>query len=327
VWSLEAGLNPALDPERNDLLEVRFVDTGTVATVRDGSLYGALYARDTAIVNLDARLDTIAATIIEQINKIQTQGNGTADLAGAISSTNPAVDGVTPLGSAGLPFAITTPGSFDIVDHDAGGNATVSTINVTGATTLNSLAAAINASGAHVTASVSPDGSTITLTPDAGYTFHFANDSTNILAALGLNGLFTGNDARTMGVNQDIIDNPGLLASGYSTDVLDTGDNSAALDMADVRNGLFLDSNSSTINDYYETTIARLGVDARASLDVLHEEEVSVASFERRRLEVSSVSIDEEVTYLMNYQRAYEASARVVTVTDRMLDALLGMAR
>jgi len=103
VWELEAVLNSSLDPERDDLLEVRFVDTGTVATIRDGALYGALHVRDTVIVDLDQRLDTIAATIIQEINKIQIQGSGTSDYAGTVSSTNPTVDAVTPLGAAACP--------------------------------------------------------------------------------------------------------------------------------------------------------------------------------------------------------------------------------
>ena len=52
-----------------------------------------------------------------------------------------------------------------------------------------------------------------------------------------------------------------------------------------------------------------------------------VQGFEQRRLAISGVSIDEEVTLLLQFQRAFEASARIVTVTDRMLDSLMAMAR
>lgn len=326
VWELEGVQNAALDPERGDLLEVRFAHNGKLATIRNGSLYAALYIRDTVIVELDEHIDTLAATIIEGINRIQTQGNGSENLSGTISSTNPTVDAVTALTVAGLPFSVTA-GTFDIVDYDAAGTATTSTITITAATTLNDLAAAINASGAQVTATVSGSGDTLSIAPSAGYTFCFANDTSNVLTALGINGLFTGYDARTISVNPDILDHPAWLTSAYSTDILDTGDNSAALEMADVRNAFLCDGNTSTINDYYETTIVEFGVATRSNLQILQVEEASLNSCQRRRLEVSSVSLDEEVTFMINFQRAYEASARVVTVVDRMFDALLSMAQ
>ncbi len=40
---------------------------------------------------------------------------------------------------------------------------------------------------------------------------------------------------------------------------------------------------------------------------------------------ISGVSIDEETTNLMSYQRAYEAAARVVTTVDALTQAVLQM--
>ena len=41
------------------------------------------------------------------------------------------------------------------------------------------------------------------------------------------------------------------------------------------------------------------------------------------RMSVSGVSIDEEVTNLITFQRAYQASSRVLTSIDEMLDKLI----
>ena len=70
-----------------------------------------------------------------------------------------------------------------------------------------------------------------------------------------------------------------------------------------------------------------MGVNARANSNNLLIEEQFVDTFNRRRSEVSGVSIDEEVTFLLQFERAFQASARVVTTTDRMLESLLAMAR
>ncbi len=320
---IEAVRNPLLDPERGDLVELRFVDTGILVDVQDGEVFGALQVRDSAIPAVDARLDTIAGALIQGINAIHSQGNGLTNYTGTVSSSNPVTASTDPLVAAGLPFTV-TPGTFDVVVYDASNVATTTTITIAAGTTLDDLATQLSGA-ANLTATVS--GNQLDITPAAGFSFAFTNDNTNALPALGLNGLFTGFDARTIGINQDLANDPGLIASGYSTDVLNTGDNSAALDMAALREALVLDGGASTIAQYYQSTIAELGVDARSNLDNLETQQLFVQDFDSRRQAISGVSLDEEVTSLILFQRAFEASARVIGIADRMLETLINIAR
>ncbi|HOJ33465.1 MAG TPA: flagellar hook-associated protein FlgK [Candidatus Hydrogenedentes bacterium] len=320
--------NSSLDPVRNDLLEVRFADTGSLVSATGGELYGSLQIRDTAIPSIMGRLNTIAGTMIEQINRIHSQSNGTVNRTGTVTSSNAVTDPTIALTTAGLPFSVTVPGSFQIAVYDSSGNLIAGapfTVSINAGDSLNDLASAINAVAPGTISAVVNADNTLSISAGAGYSYTFANDTAGILTALGINGLFTGTDARTIAVNSDIIANPGLLSSGFSLDPLATGDNTAALQMAALRNQLIFDSGSSSFNDYYESTIAQLGVEARANNVVFQTETAFADDFARRREEVSGVSIDEEVTQLLQYQRAFEAAARLVTVTDRMLDALLGM--
>lgn len=327
---LEAYRNPALDPERGDLVEVRFAANSRIPDIRDGEIYSALDLRDNVLTKYDQRLDTIAAAIIKEINDIHGDANGLDGISGTITSSNSAVDGTTVLNAAGLPFTVTA-GSFSIVVYDAVG-AVAGTLNIAvdpTTDTVITLRDKINTAAgvAGVGLSAVESSGALQLTVASPETFVFDNDTSGLLTAMGLNGLFTGYDARTMGVNADILANPRLLSSAYSIDPLDTGDNTAALAMADVRNLKILDSGASTIDNFYEVMLVDLGIETRAALDMLEVEQAFVTNFQQRRQEVSGVSIDEEVTFMMQYQRAYEASARVVTVTDRMLDALMAMAR
>ena len=320
---LVAQQDPTIDPLRSDLVTVRFADNGAALDIRDGKLYGALTARDTDLAQVATRLDQIAGAIISEINRIHSTGNGLDNLSGTISGSNSVSDPATALSSAGLPFDL-APGSFDVVVYDASGAPTTTTVTITASTTLNDLVASLNAIP-NFSASVG-SGNTLRLGAASGNTFSFANDTSGVLTALGINGLFTGHNAATIGVNQDIQNNPRLLTSGYSTDVLNTGDNATALALAGVRNAMVFDNGTATIQNFYESLIVRVGVDARANSQTLDVQRAFVNDFQRRREEVSGVSIDEEVTQMMQFERGFQAAARVITIVDRMLDVLLNTA-
>ena len=67
-----------------------------------------------------------------------------------------------------------------------------------------------------------------------------------------------------------------------------------------------------------------VGVESRAAEEELGIQQTFVDDFQRRRQQVSGVSLDEEISLLIQYQRAFEGSARVITVTDRMLGMFKG---
>lgn len=321
---IEAFPDPTIDPTRGDLLSLRFVDNGNAFNVADGEVFAAFNVRDTILVDLDSRIDTLAAGLIQQINAIHSQGNGLRNLSGTISSGN-FIAAATALDGGALAFPVTAGGTFDVVVFDSMGNETTTTVTVSAGMTLNGLQAALDAIPNFSSSVV--NGNQLDLGADAGFTYTFTNDSSGVLTALGVNGLFVGTDATTIGINQTIADTPALLSSAFSTDVLDTGDNSVALALAEIRNTEFFESGTATINDFYESTIVKVGIDANANTATFEVEEAFVREFERRRLEVSGVSLDEELTNIIQFQRAFEASARVIITTDRMLETLINMIR
>jgi len=328
---LETVVDTTIDPDRPDLLTVRFAYNGEPVLITGGELYGALHIRDVEIAALEDRMDAIAQSLIRRINSIHSQGNGLQNISSALTSTNPVNTPLAPLNLADLPFS-TVDGSFDIVVYDAIG-AIVETITVpivttgpsAGQTTLTDIETAINAS-ANLSALIGPDG-LITITPNAGVSFTFANDSSGALAALGLNGLFTGYSAGTIAVSQHLLDNPELLSSGFSLDPLETGDNTAALALAAVRDEEILEGDTQTLNEYYEATIVKIGIRAGSNLATLDVERAFVQDFDNRRQEISGVNLDEEATSLIQFQRAYQAAARLITVTDTMLETLVNLVR
>lgn len=328
VRELKAEPTSTIDPSRGDLLEVRFVDKDSKVNVQGGKLYGLLKQRDVELASLDNELDTIAHGLIESMNKIHNTGNGIENFS-SLSSTNMDLDLTTPLSQLSPPFDI-SDGNFQIRVYDSTG-ALAETFSVpiiaTGPlgtqTTTQDIVNAINGS-ARMTANLGSDGKII-FQPQAGFTFNFANDTSNVLTALGVNGFFNGTDASSIQVNSILHENPLLLSSGYSADNLATGDNRAALDMAGLRTAKVLENNTQTVQEFYQSVIARVGVNTRTNNAQLTVQQSFVQQFDARRQEVSGVSIDEEVTNLIQFQRAYQASARVISVADNLLETLISV--
>ncbi|HAN10043.1 MAG TPA: flagellar hook-associated protein FlgK [Clostridiales bacterium] len=76
-------------------------------------------------------------------------------------------------------------------------------------------------------------------------------------------------------------------------------------------------------SDYYSQFITEIGTKGNESIQYAENQEVLVNQIENKRNEIAGVSIDEEMTNIMKYQHAYNASARVVTMIDGMLDTII----
>ncbi len=68
--------------------------------------------------------------------------------------------------------------------------------------------------------------------------------------------------------------------------------------------------------------VGNLGANAKAAVTASN---LSLQQLTDQRSAVSGVSLDEETTNMIKYQRAYEAGARVVTTVDSMLQTLMSM--
>ncbi|PTQ57174.1 MAG: Flagellar hook-associated protein FlgK [Candidatus Carbobacillus altaicus] len=78
-----------------------------------------------------------------------------------------------------------------------------------------------------------------------------------------------------------------------------------------------------SFTEAYAGIIGRLGIDAQR-VDHLREMKTTlVQQVDRQRDAVHGVSLDEEMTLLLQYQHAYSAAARAVTAIDQMLDKLI----
>lgn len=89
--------------------------------------------------------------------------------------------------------------------------------------------------------------------------------------------------------------------------------------------GLTLNGNTSgkTIDNYYKDMISALGTKSQEAIRNTATEEVQVENLQLQRTGVSGVSLDEEMTNLIQFQHAYQASAKVVSTVDELLDVVI----
>lgn len=132
--------------------------------------------------------------------------------------------------------------------------------------------------------------------------------------------------AKNITLSQDILDSVyNIAASGKQIDENDPdkpGDNEIALALAGLRNTKDLEK-VGNFEDFTKRLIADLSVESSHSQKMLEGQEMLTYSLDTSRLSISGVSLDEEMTMIIQYQHAYSAAARSITVMDEALDILI----
>lgn len=80
---------------------------------------------------------------------------------------------------------------------------------------------------------------------------------------------------------------------------------------------------SKEIGSYYRDFIGELGTKGKQASQNYVNSELLLFSIDGRRQEVSNVSMDEELTMMIQFQHAYNAAARSITVQDELLDRII----
>jgi flagellar hook-associated protein 1 FlgK len=95
----------------------------------------------------------------------------------------------------------------------------------------------------------------------------------------------------------------------------DKGANDVALAVSKLRGG--------ASDDAYAAFVSRVGSEVSQANTQEANAQALTDAVDDRRQSVAGVSLDEEMTNLIRFQRAYQASARAMSTTDEMLDILI----
>lgn len=305
---------------------IRIAEDGSQLTVREGTIGGLLQQRDERIQPAVDELDRLASALVFELNRLHSQGQAGQGFTN-VQAENFVRDPSVALNSdiAELPFEVGN-GSFMLhVTHVDSGQRTAYRIDVDGDTTsFQDILDEIN-SGIpvpNVTASTGVNGELV-LASDAGYEMSFSDDTSGVLAALGVNSFFEGVDASTISVRDALIDDPTLLAaaSGHVP-----GSNGTALAIADLQDDPIESLGNVSLRSFWQNRVNALAVQSASARDQAESAGVVRQSLEAQREAISGVSLDEESINLLTYQRQFQAAARFIQTIDEAIQQLLAIA-
>jgi flagellar hook-associated protein 1 FlgK len=153
------------------------------------------------------------------------------------------------------------------------------------------------------------------------------------LDGVGSRNLFTPlasstNAAALMSIDAAVDGAPEAVAAAANVvPLLLPGDNRNALALADLASQDLASGNTQTFNEAYGNFVGRVGLETRRALAEAEMRATSIVRVEGIRDGASGVSLDEEMTNLIQYQRAYQASARVLSTVNAVLDSLINLGK
>ncbi len=270
-------------------------------------------------------LDDLASAIIFEVNKLHSSGQGLSGFSSTTSS-NAVEDSTQPLNDADLPF---TPinGTFLITVTDKNtSQSQVYQINVDldgigTDTSLDDLASQIDAID-NISAQVLPDGKLQIQVDSDNYEFTFSEDSSYVLAALGINGFFVGRNAYDIEVNPEIVNDVNLLACAQNGQ---PGDGSNAEAIANLRSTGVDSLGGISIMDQYREIVGRLGTQTAGAKQRHQVHQAMVDTLTAQRESISGVNIDEETVNLMTAQSAFQGAARYISAVNEMIQDILSI--
>jgi flagellar hook-associated protein 1 FlgK len=136
---------------------------------------------------------------------------------------------------------------------------------------------------------------------------------------------FNGTDAKTISVNAALVSDPSLVqVSGVAGN---KGDNQVALALSQIADKKLAALGGQTLGQQYSATVAEVGQSLASVNGRLADQDAVSKMLIGQRSSISGVSVDEEMTDLMKFQKAFEASAKLISTVDDMLDTLVNLKR
>jgi len=349
-YDIYSGSTPIVQGTNNRGIEITRITEGDTLTVRveikadstplpitSGSIGGLLASRDGAIDATLEKLDTLAAQLIFEVNKLHSTGINKDWLASSSGTLQIGTDDQLlalndPNNStfANLPFAASN-GSFTIdvrnsdgdiigtqqIDIDLDGLTAAGTPGFADDTSAEDIRAQLDAVP-NITASFDPSGRLV-IEAAPGFSFSFPDDDSDVLAVMGVNSFFDGTSASDIDVREDVTVMLGRMEGDQFIA------NGTALAMGNLADSAASGLDGLSVTKFWAQQAQEIAVKTSSARNNANATRLVRESLDGQRASVSGVSIDEESINLLSYQRQFQAAAQVVTTAQSMFDTLLSL--
>lgn len=105
------------------------------------------------------------------------------------------------------------------------------------------------------------------------------------------------------------------------------GDNMVANIVSALQYQKVMEGGTTTFDDFYNSQVGQVGTIAQRAVKTFEAQKNIVSQLSNIRESISGVSLDEETTKMIEFQRAYDASARLIRTADEMLETVINLKR
>jgi len=131
--------------------------------------------------------------------------------------------------------------------------------------------------------------------------------------------------ASNMALNKTIFNDVSRIATASRQDA--PGDNTVANVISALQYRQVMDGGTATMDDYYNTQVGQVGAMAQRAVKAQESQKNVMSQLTNIRESISGVSLDEETTKMIEFQKTYDASARLIKTADEMFDTVLNLKR
>jgi flagellar hook-associated protein 1 FlgK len=281
--------------------------------LKEGKLAALIDVRDNEAGKALREVERLAGQLVRDFNVIHRAGTGldnvtgrdfftglaasatrSADNKGGTAATAASIFDDTALTFSDYEIRFTGPAQFDVINTSTG--------------------VAVSTGNAYVSgANIDFDGLRVVIGNDTGAPA--AGDVYQVNSYTGIGNRIDMDPA----ISGDLQ----AIAAGLTSA---PGDNENALQLIALRDQATMGQPASqTYEAFYDSLRVRNAMTTAAAHQALADEEIANHQLITMADGLSGVSLDEEATHLIEYQRAFQAASRVISVTDELMQSLLQM--